>query len=375
MIFLFSSSFYDLFRQNVLNACCFPDGQVMRVRYGREYLAPALQKGDAWKKLPGEDGVFVFAEGALENRTAEPKRDYRFLPIRYCKIAAVEMTAGIVFVDIKLGKFLDYGPDEVQLSRWDEEIKAHTERPHPKGLREAEGAYVYRASALADSATEPDYETAWRRVVDRLNQSELRDCVTYLVRGFFRRNPWPISRWWPDRRVKPKLTGPDGVYTFRTGETILVRVLLYGQANAKQSGKSLKVEFDSKVFTSASVASIPVHSRYNEERVLLPCIRGTDTVLSSLSFVPTSEDKTIWAAQPVFVVSVRPSGRYLLGVSALFALAFFTANMGSLTEYRIFWDGSLLTDPLSTLNKLTKPIGALLFLAGTWFYLRKFPLK
>ena len=103
--------------------------------------------------------------------------------------------------------------------------------------------------------------------------------------------------------------------------------------------------------------------------------QGTDTVMSVLSLVPTGDDTRIWAPQPSFVVSISPPGGYLLGVAALFALAFFVANTGALTDYKFLWDGSLKTDLLGSLNKLTKPIGALLFLAGTWFYLRKLPLK
>ncbi|MFZ1972395.1 MAG: hypothetical protein WAU89_06085 [Candidatus Acidiferrales bacterium] len=154
-----------------------------------------------------------------------------------------------------------------------------------------------------------------------------------------------------------------------------MKVLLYGQANSSASGRAIKVDFDAKTFTSASVAKIPIHSRYNEERVLLPCVRGTETVISALSFVPIGDDITIWAPQPSFVVSISPSGRYLLGVAALFAFAFFIANAGSFSEFAFLWNGSLKTDLLGSLNKLTKPVGALLFLIGTWFYLRKFPLK
>src|ERR1022692_4130307 len=130
MIYLFSSSFYDLFRQNVLNACCYPDGYEMRIRYGREYVSPNLMKDNAWKKLSKEDAVFVFAEGALANKTTGPsgaKRDYRFLPIRRCTIESVHMTAGIFIMDIRLAAFLDYGEktDKTREEAWDKEIKAH----------------------------------------------------------------------------------------------------------------------------------------------------------------------------------------------------------------------------------------------------------
>jgi len=382
MIYLFSSSFYDLFRQNVLNACCYPDGYVMRIRYGREYLSPDLMKGNAWKKLTKENAVFVFAEGALANKTTGPggaKRDYRFLPIRRCTVESVQMTAGIFIMDIRLDDFLDYGEktDRTREEAWDKEIKAHKDRPYPKGLRDAEGSYVYRAPALTNTSGSRagEAEMAWRSVVDRLNQSELHECVTYHVRGFYRISRWPFSIFGPERRIPPRVNGPDAVFRFQTGETVLVKVLLYGQANSSVSGRAIKVDFDAKTFTSASVAKIPIHSRYNEERILLPCVRGTETVISALSFVPTGDDTTIWAPQPSFVVSISPPGGYLLGVAALFALAFFIANAGAFSDFAFLWNGSLKTDLLGSLNKLTKPIGSLLFLVGTWIYLRKFPLK
>lgn len=374
MIYLFSSSFYDLFRQNVLNASCYPDGYVMRVRYGEEYLAADLTKDHAWKKLRNEEGLFVFAEGALANikAGAGEKRDYRFVPIRRCKIQSVQMTAGIFIVDVKLEASVDYGAktDVTREEAWDKEIKTHKDRPYPKGLREVEGSYVYKAPPLQAISGTAETEMHWRSVVDRLNRTELQECITYYVRGFFR-----VSGWRSEREVLPAVNGPDAVYRFRTGETILIKVLFYGQANASASGRAIKVEFDSKVFTSASVNKMQIQSRYNEERVLLPCVRGTDSAMSALSLVPTGDDAKIWAPQPSFVVSISPPGGYLLGVAALFAFAFFLANIGALTDYAFLWDGSLATDLLGSLNKLTKPIGALLFLAGTWFYLRKFPLK
>ncbi len=325
----------------------------MRIRYGREYLSPDLMKDNAWKKLTKENAVFVFAEGALANKTTGPsgaKRDYRFLPIRRCTVESVQMTAGIFIMDIRLAAFLDYGEkaDRTREEAWDKEIKAHTDRPYPKGLRDVEGSYVYRAPALrtASGSGAGEAEMEWRSVVDRLNQSELHECVTYHVRGFYRISRWPLSIYWPECRVMPRVKGPDAVYRFFTGETILVKVLLYGQANSSASGRAIKVDFDAKTFTSASVAKIPIHSRYNEERVLLPCVRGTETVLSALSFVPTGDDTTIWAPQPSFVVSITPPGGYLSGVAALFALAFFVANVGALTDYKFLWDGSLKTDLL-----------------------------
>jgi hypothetical protein len=58
-----------------------------------------------------------------------------------------------------------------------------------------------------------------------LNQSELQECVTYHVRGFHRISHWPLSIFCPERGILPAIKGPDAVYRFRTGETILMKVL------------------------------------------------------------------------------------------------------------------------------------------------------
>lgn len=375
MIYFYSSCYRELFRQNVLDISCFPAGHVIRLRYAEEYLSPALRKKRQWSKLRGKDAVIVYAEGAISNRSAPP-RDYRFLPLRRAKIRHVQMTAGIFIVDVTVHTFFDYGAanDSTRENKWDNELKQHADRPFPKGLQGSEGSYVYDAS---DIATMPicEPEDAWRSLVERLNQSELKDCITYQVRGFYRRSVWPLRLWWPERRIEPKFAGPDAVYRFCTGETVLLKLLFFGAANAIATGKTLQVQLDSKAFTSVSLPRIPINSRYTEERILLPTVRGTDTTVSTITVVQQGDTNTIWAPQPSFIASVSPSGRYVLGVAALIALSFLVVNVGALSDYKMLWDGTLRTDPLGVANKMTKPIAALLLLAGTWVYLRKFPLK
>ena len=57
MMFIFSSTHYDLFKQNILNACCFPVGHLMRVRYEEKYL-PACLRARPKDSLVGKSGVY-----------------------------------------------------------------------------------------------------------------------------------------------------------------------------------------------------------------------------------------------------------------------------------------------------------------------------
>lgn len=94
--------------------------------------------------------------------------------------------------------------------------------------------------------------------------------MTYKVTGFYRMNYFPLLwRLRPEIKITPSTNRPDSIYLFRTGQTILIKLLFYGQANRDAKNKFLKLEFDSKTFTSASKGSLPIDGRYNEERILL----------------------------------------------------------------------------------------------------------
>lgn len=195
----------------------------------------------------------------------------------------------------------------------------------------------------------------------------MKDCISYRVLGFYRRG------WWhPEKLVKPKVSGPDALYRFRSSETVLLKLLFYGDANRRGDPKSLKLEFDSKAFTSASVSTILVNGHYNEERILLPCARTTDPLITTLTVVQSEPKAGIWSAQPSFVVRVAPFGPYLFAVLVMLAVSFFLASLGKFSELAkdINW-----SDPGSVADHLAKVAAAILFFLATWLYLRKFPLK
>src|ERR1022692_2369200 len=105
MIYIFSSAFYELFKQNVLNASCYPDGQVMRLRYDAKYVHESIRNHPS--SIHGKSALLVFAEGAIENKAAKESsgklRDYQFFPIRMCKVSAADKKADIFILDVKMG--------------------------------------------------------------------------------------------------------------------------------------------------------------------------------------------------------------------------------------------------------------------------------
>ena len=382
MMFIFSSTHYDLFKQNILNACCFPVGHLMRVRYEEKYL-PACLRARPKDSLVGKSGVFVFADGAEQNKEPgdHPDLDYRFFPIRRCKIQQAQNVAGIIILDLELQDFLDYGEGNTREESYDAFIKKDPSRPYLKSavsdVSAKHGFYVYQGGDLEGMESSRTDEQAWRSVIDRVNRTELSSCVTYRVTGFYRMNDFPLLwRLLPEIRIRPSTTRPDSIYMFGTGQTILMKLLFYGQANMDANEKALKLEFDSKTFTSASKRRLPIDGRYNEERVLLPTVRGTDSVMSSLSIVQDDAvTKGIWAPQPSFVVSVRPPALLIVVVVLFFTMSFFLAAVSKFEDLDfLIWVPGLVF--LTTyVNQFPKVFAALFFMAASWLYLRKFPLK
>ena len=136
--------------------------------------------------------------------------------------------------------------------------------------------------------------------------------------------------------------------------------------------KALKLEFDPKAFTSASVPMLLVNSHYNEERILLPCARTTDPVITSIGLVQSDPKVGVWSPQPTFVVEVAPRKSYLLMVVTIFAASFVFVNLGKFSE---LWTAINWRDAGSVLDHFAKPLGGILFFLASWLYLRKFPLK
>jgi hypothetical protein len=432
MIYLFSSSSRGLYVQDVLDACCYPEEHVMRLRYSESYVSDAVKRSPAL--MLGETGLFVFADldsSSAADATAvetEPKglsKDFRFFPIREIQIVDVRLIADALLVDVKLGRFLNYGPEtEVgKENEWNKEIKALPERPCPPGSPD-EGYffYLHAGPPINYSTKEKRDQLSWRSVIERINHSSLREAVTFRIIGFYR-----VGRWrdrikaflgqqaarlaksiyedngWREKaaeflasfgrvaeaKISPVVKGADCMYRFGMGELILLKLLFYRSRSAPMVGGTLTVRADKQAFTSTSKDQIRVQFRYNEERVFLLCNRITDPVLSSVGILQEETDqKRPPTPQPLFTIRVNPSRVFLgltlvsFGVGLLFlnltpqdatsglntAISFLSAHSG------LNWAAMILTK-LSWLANFPRVIGTMLVIYASWRYLRKFPLK
>ena len=133
----------------------------------------------------------------------------------------------------------------------------------------------------------------------------------------------------------------------------------------------------SRIFQRTANSVLTVCVSRGGKRILLPTSRGTDTIVSTLAIVQDGDgaEKSIWAPQPRFVVSVCPPWWVIPLVASLFTLSFLLASVTSIKELPFIDTFPSLVTLLQGFASLQKPLAAISFMAASWIYLRKFPLK
>jgi hypothetical protein len=426
MLYLFSSTSRELYKRNVLDGCCYPEGHVLRFRYSDNFVQDLVKENP--NRLLREKGLMIFADSQSKNRqatgsgptrpsdgTVEPS-EFRFYPIREVTIQNIHLTAGLLFVDAELGKFLNYEISPSNEGLWNDSIRALPEHPCPEP-HSGKAFFIYwkDGPGIQYSVVEHHKQSAWRSVIDRINESSLQDCITYQISGFYYIGTWGqrvrswlterlavaaravrsdsrAGKWLADRITPPSGEIPNSItatyrsgnciYPFKTGRSVLLKMLFYRKTEKDFKNQTLQLAWDKQVFSSVSKEQFRIQSRYNEEDVLLTCNRMSDRALATLKFVQADNpDDQSWASQPSFLVEVKPPTGYVALVLVIFGAGLLLLNTSAadLQAYA----GPYLPTITSFVKpwiafwviRLTKPLGTLLWIGATWLFFRKFPLK
>ncbi len=426
MVYLFSSTSRELYKRSVLDGCCYPEGHVLRFRYSENFVQESVKKTP--NLLLQQKGLMIFADPpttAQQDRPSTSKGpasvtpalpEFRFYPIREVRIVKVLSVANLLFVDAELGQFVNYGTGSVNEQLWSDSIRNLADHPRPEP-HSGNSFFVYwsDAPAFAYSVTEDHTHDAWRSVIDRINQSSLQECITYQISGFYyvegRRGR--AKNWWTNQRallaiavrtksrirkwlaycltpqsepigksINPSYGAGNCVYAFKTGRSVVLRMLFYRKTEKDLKNQILKLIWDRQVFSSASKDEFRIQSRYNQEDILLTCSRLSERTLSTLRIVQAENpNDAAWASQPSFLVQVAPPRGYIALVCVLFGVGLLLLNT-STPDLKAFL-GPYLPRLTSTVSpwiifwtiRFIKPLGTLLWIAATWMFLRKFPLK
>src|SRR5260370_28411343 len=142
MVYLFSSTSRELYKRNVLDGCCYPEGHILRFRYSESIVQESVKKTP--NLLLQQKGLMIFADPPVTVQQNEPSQsketaagtltlpEFRFYPIREVRIVKVFSVASLLFVDAELGKFVNYGagPANEQLSN--DSIRKIADHPRPE---------------------------------------------------------------------------------------------------------------------------------------------------------------------------------------------------------------------------------------------------
>src|ERR1700733_15189366 len=105
MLYLFSSTSRELYKRNVLDGCCYPEGHVLRFRYSDNFVQDLVKERP--NRLLREKGLMIFADAEAKDphidvsgppepgdSAAEPL-EFRFYPIREITIRNIHFTADL----------------------------------------------------------------------------------------------------------------------------------------------------------------------------------------------------------------------------------------------------------------------------------------
>lgn len=426
MLYLFSSTSRELYKRNVLDGCCYPQGHVLRFRYSENFVQELVKEKP--NRLLLERGLMIFADLQAKSEHVIPPDpnkpsvgvtgplEFRFYPIREVRIREIHFVADLLFVDAELGKFVNYEIGSSNEQVWNDSIKALPQHPLPETKSEKTYFIYYQEGpGIQYSVVEHQRQSAWRSVIDRVNKSSLQDCITYQISGFYYVGGWRehVRSWlnerlaitaravrsesrgrkWLADRITPSsndigdlitATYRSGncVYAFKTGRSVLLKMLFYRKTEKDFKNQTLQLAWDKQVFSSVSKEQFRIQSRYNEEDVLLTCNRLSDRALATLKFVQADNpDDQAWASQPTFVVEVKPPIGYVALVLVIFGAGLLFLNT-STADLRAYVGPHLPTitsfvKPWAAfwVIRMIKPLGTLLWIGATWLFFRKFPLK
>jgi len=426
MVYLFSSTSRELYKRNVLDGCCYPEGHILRFRYSENFVQTSVKERP--NLLLQQKGLMIFADPITPTQAKPPSTakepasnipalpEFRFYPIREVRIVKVLPVANLLFVDAELGKYVNYGtgPNNEQL--WNDSIRNLADHPRPEPFS-GKSFFIYWSDepGFAYSVAEGQPHEAWRSVIERINQSSLQECITYQVAGFFyvegksgRARTWwanqrallalairgqsRIRKWIADyltpppvpvgKRIRANYGAGNCIYAFGTGRSVVLQLLFYRKTEKDLKSQLLKLVWDRQVFSSASQDDFRIQSRYNQQEVLLTCNRLSERTLSTLRIVQAENPQDeAWASQPSFLVEVAPPRGYIILISLVFGVGLLLLNTSG-ADLKAFL-GPYLPALTSTVSpwiifwtiRFIKPLGTLLWIAATWMFLRKFPLK
>ena len=127
MIYLFCSASRPLYKRDILESTCYPEGHLFRFRYERKYVDAEILKKP--KSFEDKEGAIVFLDTVGE----EGHKNFDFFPIRKIRTVRLFPLGLAIYIDFRFGGFIDYGPEDNDTRKisWSRFFEDLLNRPWP----------------------------------------------------------------------------------------------------------------------------------------------------------------------------------------------------------------------------------------------------
>jgi hypothetical protein len=323
MILLFTSDFSPRYKDDAIMSLCYPAKHVMVFRY-RNGLVQKTIRG--WKvDKDGNVKIPPFTSRMTALVYAETQGDdFRFFPFRFARMVRCWRRGEIYYFAVELGSYVDYGKDNSDslAERVRMEIQGLTDRPYPPQpvstvsaeteasesdspaddeLAPARGLYAHHVPqcdlpVMLCCRTERSDDEAWQSVVGVAQQSsDLQAQLFYRIRGLYRMK----KRFFPflgftEMPIVPRTLVGESLYCFPVGDPVVMKLDSFHPPHKSQFPPvRLQVRVSSANLVQVSPDAFLVHSRYNEERIVLSCKRVLENSLATVAVVRASDGDTV----------------------------------------------------------------------------------
>lgn len=259
IVYLFSSAYHPVYKQDNINALCYPSGFIMHFRYEETWVDTEILKKNP-KELEGKEAVIVVVEAEKRNQELFP----RFFPIRKAKIKKYEIDGSVSHVHFELlPDWVDYREDN-KLRDYQSCIESLKEKPI-SGPKMLIGKFFSLDNLPLDIKFSHDAK-AWESIIEKIGSLD-----SYKQTLFYR-----LSRFYEEKSNKDlKITMFDKFrcgYTLKSGTKYNIEFSFnYGKAPPKDAIKDrLKVKVDlHKYFYMPIPDEIQLGFRVDKQNVYL----------------------------------------------------------------------------------------------------------
>ncbi|RKX91508.1 MAG: hypothetical protein DRP84_11515 [Spirochaetes bacterium] len=256
IVYLFSSSYRERYRQDNINVLAYPSGFIMHFRYDRKGVDDKLLNDI--DSLKGKEAIIVIVDSEKGNKGVFPK----FYPVRKAKIIKAELSGSVLHLYFEL---LPDWIDHTEID-YDSLIKSLKERPK-EGKEYLSGKFIVMDQLVQPIEFSPRTE-AWESIIKKISVLE-----SYKRTLFFKLDA--VREVSQDKELKigniDKHVEILRGYVIRSGGKYVLEISLYLGNDLSVVGKDkIVIRTDEKIFYPVIPKEISINFRVDKQIIYIP---------------------------------------------------------------------------------------------------------